>query len=102
MLSPVIKRCPHCGDTEEGYSYEVTLKYIQHRGWVDHEDDSTDEDIMDMGRAYRCNACNKAVSPPPPTPGWAVLDEESGGWEPLPEGAVMSLTRFYRHTPREV
>jgi len=65
MLADEIEKCPHCGDTTEGYKYIVTQKYEQVKIWGNHHNgDSCDSDIgIDHHGACRCNACNKIIKP---------------------------------------
>ena len=63
MLSDEITECPHCGDTESGYRYTVTQKYIQNRGFGNKERDSDADGYVgvDKHSACRCNNCNKII-----------------------------------------
>ena len=65
MLGNEIIKCPHCGDTKEGYRYIVIHKYTQIQGWGNNpaEADSDSGVGMDYCRnqACRCNNCNKII-----------------------------------------
>lgn len=65
MLADEIEKCPHCGDTENGYRYIVTQRYEQSKGWGnDVIEDYSDESVgMDHHGACRCNKCNRIVKP---------------------------------------
>ena len=55
-----IKECPFCGSTES-YSYIVTHKFIQHRGFTSEDYNYPTDLAADHHGACKCDNCGKII-----------------------------------------
>ena len=60
-LDSSITKCPFCGNDED-YSYIVTHKYVQVRGFEDSSHDDIDRILsVDHHGACKCGKCGKII-----------------------------------------